>query len=62
MNHFDVVKGEWKCPRCGGTLMEKRPKSKFVLKKATTVRLFCMCGYIRDEQVSPEDFYKRDPE
>lgn len=64
MSADDVIKGEFKCPRCGAVLKEKRPlKDRLLLRhKERTVRLYCPCGYLRDEVVRPEDFHDRDPE
>jgi C4-type Zn-finger protein len=46
----DIIKEEFKCPRCGETLKEKFPKDKFIVRrKLLTLRLFCSCGYYRDE-------------
>lgn len=53
----DIIKKEFFCPRCDSKLMEKIPKDKFIVnKKEFTVRLYCPCGYYRDEIVSKEDF------
>ncbi len=56
-NNIDVLKKDFNCPKCNGKMFEKRPKDKFVIvNKEHTVRLACVCGYYRDDIVSPEDF------
>jgi transcription initiation factor IIE alpha subunit len=53
----DVVLQDFNCPRCGAKLKEKRPQdSRLVRHQNKTVRLFCPCGYYRDELVNPKDF------
>jgi hypothetical protein len=39
------------CPQCGGVLRQKRPYDDIhlIIKKNATVRLWCPCGYYRDE-------------
>ena len=60
-NNNDIIKGEFKCPLCGSLLWEKRPKDKYIiLNKELTVRLYCRCGYYRDDIVKPEDFNNKD--
>lgn len=57
-NIDDVVNGEYHCPLCNALLKEKRPKKDkyLIINKDYIVRLFCVCGYYRDDIVSPEDF------
>lgn len=53
----DVLKKDFACPKCGDKMFEKRPKDKFIVRdKDRTVRLSCVCGYYRDDIVSPADF------
>lgn len=53
----DVVKGDFNCPRCRQIMMEKRPKSRFIVRnKEKTVRLYCRCGYTEDRVLNPDDF------
>lgn len=54
----DILKKEFRCLRCGGILKEKRPlNDKFLFKDINrTIRLFCPCGYYRDEIAPLEDF------
>ena len=53
----DIIKNEFFCPRCWLLLMEKKPKSKFIIRnKDRTVRLYCKCGYFEDRIVNIEDF------
>jgi hypothetical protein len=52
----DIVPEEFWCPRCGGILKEKRPKDKrLVRNEEITVRIFCPCGYYRDEILPAKD-------
>ena len=54
----DIIKQEYKCPRCYSILFEKKPKDKFVVRNINnTVRLFCTCGYYSDIIVKDEDFH-----
>lgn len=45
-----------KCPKCDGKLMKKKPvHDKFLKgKEHRIVRLFCPCGYYRDEIVQDD--------
>lgn len=54
----DVVKQEFKCIRCGGLMIEKRPKEdKFIINnKNRIVRLLCPCGHYEDRVMNLEDF------
>ncbi|TRO54807.1 hypothetical protein E2P64_08365 [Candidatus Bathyarchaeota archaeon] len=53
----DVIKGDYHCPRCGLVMKEKKPKDRHIVRdKDRTVRLFCVCGHLRDIVVNPEDF------
>ena len=61
-SNTDIIKGDYRCPHCQSLLNEKRPKDKFVIRnKERTVRLFCVCGYYRDDIVKFEDFKEFDP-
>jgi C4-type Zn-finger protein len=53
----DVLKEDYECPKCGNKMFEKRPKDKYVVRnKELTVRLYCVCGYYRDDVVNQNDF------
>ncbi len=49
----DIISKTFYCPRCQAVLKKKRPSDKFlVVDKEQIVRLFCPCGYYRDEKVN----------
>lgn len=56
----DIVKEEYYCPRCGSLLKEKLPTNDkyLIVNKEHTLRLFCPCGYYRDEII--KDIYIHD--
>jgi len=58
MDNDDIVKGDFRCLRCGGILKEKRPKldKHLVCQKEFTVRFWCPCGYYEDRVMKIEDF------
>ena len=58
-NKSDTIISEFRCPVCGSSLSEKRPKDKYIVRnKERIIRLSCVCGYYRDEVNVSVDQYK----
>lgn len=50
---YDIVPEVYYCPRCGLILKEKLPKDKYIVVNLDKkLRLFCTCGYYRDEIIN----------
>ena len=44
------------CPKCGGPIQKRKPSNDthLIVKKEKTIRLWCPCGYYRDEIIEEE--------